>query len=165
MGTYYSVHLGPYVVCKNHQITIKATVRSCTNVACSNYGIERYDAKVMFCDKCGSPIGIISVDRRRDRIDQYSLSMKFEEMLYNPINQENDDIWMPNRYRPGEKEGKVRQYKVEQGGDHIVPVSTGMIMDELQEFLGFYKDAIVELRKAYGDENVEVKWGMIYYGR
>lgn len=165
MGTYYSVHLGPYVVCNNHKVAAKQSVRSCTNAACGQYGIRRYDSNVMFCDKCGSPIGIISVEKEQYAIDTYALSMNFKEMLFNPITEDNTDIWMPNRYRPGEKEGTVRPYKVEQGGDHIVPVSTGMIMDELQEFLDFYKEAVTELRKAYGEENVEIKWGMIYYGR
>jgi hypothetical protein len=39
----------------------------------------------------------------------------------------------------------------------------GYIKSEIDEFVGQYLDAIHTIEKAYGKDNVELKWGLIHY--
>ncbi len=165
MGTDYTVHAGPYVVCKNEKAEAVLTRRSCTSKKCPEHKKEYHNPKAKFCADCGSPIGDVEYKQNVLKIDQYELYEELDEALISPMGdyyhywrkKNNIDIWVSNLRNKG-REWSFDPHSTEFFAQEI---TLNLMQLEIIEFVEQFKEQLKILRKHYGENNVEVKWGIM----
>jgi hypothetical protein len=162
MGIYYSVHLGPYIICDNPLVDSVSKRRSCTDPQCRKYkhSVAAWDEK-KFCDACGTPIGEVEYPDKKSTVDVRDfMGSDFEDLYLVPHQDKEVDLWTPNMgTKPGE-----RKFCEEPNEDRAIEVTADMIKTETSEFINRYKKLILLLQEKYGQLNVKVTWGLVQYG-
>jgi hypothetical protein len=168
MGIDYTTYMGPHVRCKVTKVSSTEKHRTCSRDSCSQYEQRVYDNKTKFCVQCGSPIEdrdfpiqVDSVDAhevREDLLDE-ALTTPSGDYFYRWMRDNNIHIWLANRHVPGARKFSFSPRENTQN----VPVTPEMIAVEITAFSDFYEKELVILRQEYGEENVEVLWGLIHY--
>ena len=155
MGVSYSVHIGPFVRCKK-TISRMADHYRCANPECRNHeSVTRYKG-MNFCETCGNEIEMFQKTvkvRGADLLKGDDLYARSEDW------NGEEAIFFPNiEYRSDR--GKWRTINLRE--DTVCSeVPTGACERELAEFNDRFADSLAILRQAYGDENVEVLWGVV----
>lgn len=160
MSIDYMIHIGPYVVCKNEQIDVKKTRRSCTNENCKRHKEHVWDTSVNFCVTCGSKIGQVDYIEKDAKICVDSEELNEDLHPCSQLNQDNLEYWLPNKGLPGSRMLSFNPKYDEEFAEAISPKEIG---NDIEEFKNHYKTAIAKLTKEFGKNNVEVKWGVIFY--
>lgn len=165
MGVDSNAYIGPFVVCKNHPEERKATIRSCINKGCSQHGKSSY-GQGNFCQSCGSPIGDLEKTYIGVKVERWELFEEIQSIIC-PIGTEGAqfqelgggeqiDIWINN----------CRLIDV---GHNFDPRRDSFAFipepkdaeKSIQVFKEKCAEGIAKLIEAYGEENVEIKWGFL----
>lgn len=164
MGIDYTVHIGPYVECKNERIDIKKTRRACTNEKCKAHKDHVWEMKVNFCSVCGTKIGQVEFVEKGDKffVDAEEIGEMLHDVRLNQKVKEYVQYWLPNHARPNKK-SRDFNFDPKHDEDFVDEIQADTIAEDLKEFKEQYKDAIAKLVKEYGKDNVTVKWGVIFY--
>lgn len=169
MGIDYTTYLGPHVRCKVTKVPSTEKHRTCSRDSCSQYEQKVYDKKTKFCVQCGSPIEDRDFPIEVDSVNAYEVRMDLlGEALYDVpgdsfhfwMKENNTHIWLANRRVPG---ARKFSFTPNQDGIQLVPVTPELIATEITQFSDYYEKELVILRQEYGEENVEVQWGLIHY--
>ena len=160
-------YLGPHVCCKVEKVPSTRQIQSCSNDSCELAKRETYGVK-KFCDNCGSPIAQRDLSTIVDSVDAHHVRMDLlSETLYDVpgdsfwqwMQDNNTHIWMANRHIPD-----ARKFYFDTREDiQYIPFALGAMQMEIIQFCDFYEKELVILRQEYGEENVEVRWGLIHY--
>lgn len=154
MGTYYKIYLGPYLECKQTKKAVKKTVRSCSNEKCSSYKSIDYGN---FCIKCGSKIAKVEYEEEGDSVKAYEVEQKINSNMTSIASEDGKDFWV------GNKANKGLRSSCDAEGEGVEEVTADMIAEESERFAKAYAKDIILLKKAYGEGNVALKWGMIQW--
>lgn len=160
MSIDYEVYVGPYVECKTKTAKITVRNRGCTNPECVNF--ERPTVHD-FCPACGQQISMfeMEVEGETPDVDPLMEDDQFCAFLL-PICNEGADsisrdrsvqIFTPNQV---EAPGYLFDPKTDMDFREMEPET---IQAEKTYVEGM--EQMARLRDFYGDENVEVKWGIL----
>jgi hypothetical protein len=164
MGMSMSCFLGPYLVARTKQVEATEYRRSCRNKKCKQYDDEIYGGG-NFCSLCGKAIVDVPQKVTEDAIDRHELQEQIDERLYvcpgddmhDLMRQSDFHLWLPNLSIP-----KCRDFQLHEN-TMFFPISAANIEEEVAAFKKFYAKEIKVLRKAYGEDAIEVKWGVASY--
>ena len=164
MSVDYQVYCGPYVECKPQTVLGKTSRRACTNENCTRYGISTVDT---YCPKCGGKIGNCSKDTVTDVQDQDEIDNDLS-VLIPLINEVIEGMTKSHLYvvpicYDAEKENVRKdigefdartEFEIREINGEIIAAE-----------ISFVKDLpdMETLQKAYGVDNVVVKWGVLNY--
>lgn len=146
------IHIGVFVECVNLKVEKFSEIKSCGNQACGNYLKMSLD---MFCRWCGTPIGVHHVSASAEQVDKWEVSSQIDEALSCCIVEGSvNDIWIPNHG------GGV---EIDTENVSALELSPHMRSLHLDTFGTLYADALAGLIRAYGEDSVTVKWGVVKY--
>lgn len=155
MGSSISIHVGPYMLVKKKSIDKSTTVQECNNTECTNLGVA---VKTQFCACCGNKVSdrTITITTVKN-INEILHKKEFTDELVCAFESKTVDILIPNQRVPDGL--RIDAY------DNSV---TEVLFDEraTREVLWFfsnYTNVLSAIVKEYGEDNIEVKWGIITY--
>jgi len=158
MGVSYNVYIGPYIeVSGNKEEIIVEVDRLCVK----HPGIKQEKNK--FCSECGSEI--VSVDREIRKTytpSEYfhgNADDNFFDKIWSP--ERMDNIFISNRRFPvsvliDSYDGDFSSVYDLSDSNHLMSTQKSWFFQEHQEELNL-------LTKMFGEENVNVKWGLVTY--
>ena len=178
MSIDYTVHVGPYVKCANPFVEQDEKSKGCTNPVCQFYKklIHMLQNSLghgvaTFCQGCGQPISEWATKKITTKVNSSELfefemnqrlCMAATEYGFKELKNEKSkiEIWIANVKRP-------------YCGVNFDPKETNNYFDltnhnskeEMEGFLASFAIEIDKLEKAYGKNNVEVKWGIFNWGQ
>lgn len=160
MGLYRCEKIGPYLIVNDKKKEFFDDKFFCINKSC-----DLYDKKVKtkFCPECGQEPGKVSTSR----IENYqvsSLIMDNEDWgdeFYFP------DYVMPEKDKrticlPNTSEGREYINYIEDSGVYQLPTSEQIEADK-QWFKDVYAEILEAIKKEFGEENMELGYGLIVY--
>ena len=157
MSCNYQVYLGPYIQVHNPIRTGKKTIKTCSNKGCSKHRTESSDA---FCPKCGSPVNDVSIPcKERTEFDVYT-EFKGKEPLWK-VNAEGLErssdygFYTSNmKHGPGQRLSNDAE---------IIPLTAEDVQKQIDTITIFHGNEISRLKKIFGNDSVQIKWGAIAY--
>lgn len=171
MGITYKAYVGPVIVCKK-KITVHDKHSGCVKEGCPQHHVQAR-GKVKFCPECGTQIGLFTTPREVSAVEVWELFDGKEPFTkafadYPPKALKDFDILLPNYrrdYDPDEDDQTRRQFfvYVDDGTtcQNMTDIKQG---DELHWLMTTYKTEIEKLKEAYGNENVQFRWGFLTWG-
>lgn len=159
MSIDYSTYVGPYVRCEVGAKESTQERQSCTNIACSNSGLYMTES---YCPQCGTQIGPITVRYMSDAVDAWDIVEAIHERLttahgdaYVDWSRANSThLWKPNVGDIGRHlEGKEDYY--------LADITAERLAEERIAFEEYFAPELAQLRAAYGEAAVSVRWGVI----
>lgn len=159
MGVSYGYYLGPYARCNNPQVEKKVQRRTCSNDSCKN-SQNHHDSK-KFCSDCGSAYAKREVLETWPRVDLDCVEDLDEDLFeacgnYGGI-EEDVDHWLPNKTM----KGITRETHFGRDDLDEIVVKPEMIESEIQSFMTTFIKALKIIREKYGEDNVEIRWGLV----
>ena len=160
MGMHYYVFVGPYVRCKNPAGEETTSMRTCSTKTCHKHGRWPLGEKSLFCNECGAEIeDDVSITRACRTVDINEVYEDLDDRLHTIQGEYGDDgtdLWVSNR--GGEHFGQTYERNTDTPDEHNPHPET-----EMEAFRTEFEDELQQLEAAYGDDEVEVRWGAIPY--
>lgn len=155
MSARFQVFVGVYVKCTCEMKTVRRQFKSCPNEPCANNGLLNYSDS--YCPNCGCKIKSIrktsqvpSVDPGDLIIDELRWMMGVGDELTHYFSSNMTD------------DKSSREYD-RYSANAITKINPEDIEKEVICFRERYKEDLDILEEAYGEENVEISWGIIVY--
>lgn len=157
MSTDYNTYVGPYIKVYNPKKPSTKEYHSCTNKKCKNYEVE---LSSKFCDKCGDKIQLIKVPSS-EAID-FDVYEKCNEVIaevmceYKPDELKEYNIYISNnrnKYNNSIYDPKYETYAIN--------ATVNSLTEDIYKFWMAFDKEIVKLKYVFGDDNVEIKWGVL----
>jgi len=167
MGIDYTTYMGPYARCKTSKVPATEKISTCSNEQCKEHPTKIWDKKKKFCEGCGSPIQERDIPIQVDNVNAYELRMSIKESLYDVpgdswrfwMRENNTHVWLANQRVSG-----ARGFSFDpEGNIQFIPVTPELMAAEIKLFIEHYTKELDVLRQAYGEDNVEIQWGLIHY--
>lgn len=158
MGSHHKIYVGPYIRCENKPTDVEITRGvACPLPSCFSTVL---DDKAKFCPTCGTGVIPRKAVVKRRPVDEHEVYEKLRDRMHafgahNDEGFETFDAWVSNVAWHGQPSRDV---------DDLVGESRIKDSDPPTERVLFemaFKDEIAHIRKAYGDKNVEVRWGVL----
>lgn len=153
MGMSFSVYVGPMAVCQVKKIPTVFEDQICPNTEC-----EQHKLTDNFCPSCGTAASTHSYTLEVNP-DFQDMAIELDDALWE-ISRESslrDQAYhVPNKKRAGES---LRTTMFSIGAD-TAAVTDLPVAEETAWFKSAFEAEIKILEKAYGSENVEIKWGV-----
>jgi acyl-homoserine lactone acylase PvdQ len=127
-----------------------------------------YDEQKKFCDQCESSVKerTFPVEIENVNADDVRINLLDEALCNVPgdsfhfwMRDNNVHIWIANRRIPDVRDLSFNSKQNIQ----YAPFTAELIAKEIEQFSSFYEKEIVLLQQEYGEENVDVQWGLIHY--
>lgn len=148
-----SFYVGPYARCLNPSGPSTQQARTCPKTDCSTHSLKHRLGK--FCAKCGSEIQTVAVATTSPRVVWGDVAPELEDLhveaTFNGVDTyaENGDVTLELTV------GNVEELQDEK------PITAEVIAAEMEEFEAAFEDDIVVLRKHYGRDMVQIRWGVL----
>lgn len=165
MGSHYRVHVGPYIRCNVQTSALTKKVNTCSNEECRlrrQAGSVGEDNK--FCPKCGAPAEVITAEvegQLRSDVDSYDVVEGTNERLYQWNGNYSEDgahLFLPNNTKA---RGKTYGDDEDCSSGELVTDVPAQIDDDVAWLANAYAEEIALCKGLYGDENVNVCWGVL----
>jgi hypothetical protein len=158
MGIDINTFVGPFVACKNEAADVERTVRCCTNAECHKHKYNIFDKGTKFCVACGSAIDKVTITVEGQKVSCGDMVEEFHDDLWVAsgeygFDDKSIDTWISNKGA-----GKYYDAKRECYAKVIKPED---IEPQIEAFKEKHSAALAKLIEAYGEENVEIKWGVL----
>lgn len=160
MGVDKNISLGPYLVAEGKKIvSVNVSHRACDNDKCKKYR-KKASNDEKFCTKCGTEIKKISftVDEEQDARDLLDENDFLDELVYTDPMLGESNIFLANHRSPFDNDGRSQ---LDESGD--VDISKLNIAAEIEWFKERYKKVLDVLIENFGEENVQIKWGVVVW--
>ncbi len=158
MGISCYIYVGPYLECKR-TATKSIKEYGCSNGSCLNN--RRSDLKPSnFCAQCGSAIQEF---KKEKVLSGYEASYQLPgEKLFARTEERTEDyepsVFLPNReYRSVKGSWRKSGF----GDFRTEDIPAGTREQEMAEFWNEHVEEIKKLKTIYGEENVEMRWGLV----
>ena len=150
-----NTYLGPYLFVAHKEVKKAVSHRECDTDKCKGKGKR---AEGMFCQHCGLVLKTIE-SFKTERVctgwASYNDGLNVnEDEFFRPAyvdGSENWDTYLPNR---------ISGVNWGENTDIIIPER---IENEMEEFHEKYEKELMALRSYFGDDNVNVRWGLVTY--
>lgn len=176
MGIYANTYVGPYATAKfafkESKKTTTTQKKLCTNKECDGSISKKANflAGAKFCPKCGSPVVDTPVTttkkQKQQTVDRHDLTNVKDltnpagDYFYQMMIDMSSDIWIPNLY-PNDTVPRPNMDFSPRDTNVLLEIKPAGILAEIDWFEKSFAADLNVIRKAYGPENVEVKWGVI----
>jgi uncharacterized Zn finger protein (UPF0148 family) len=169
MSMDYTLWVGPYAKCVTPTKTVWKKVNTCSAEACRfRRNQESVGKGTNFCPKCGAKAEVIKVETEREeaevRVEDVRDLLEDRLSLYDAeYGDEGKPLWVPNRCNsalPASARNIDTKYD-RQTGEVMPPVHGTTVTNDKLWFEDEFDDALRILRKAYGEANVSVCWGVL----
>jgi hypothetical protein len=164
MGIDYNTYVGYYVQCKVRLVEAMEARTTCPTPGCAHHG--KYLTGT-FCAGCGARIASVSFATRHPEVDAERVEHALASFLHvlpgdgahHWMHAQGLHIWIPNfklaplggvRFDPREEDFLIQPFMIAPN-----PLAFALSRD--------FAPAMSLLRKFYGEERVEVLWGLIHY--
>lgn len=162
-------YVGPYIIAKNSWVDSSKNVRTCTKLDCEMRHKSFPAKKVQACRVCGSPlekrvqpIKIAKVWNPAVQGSWLDFQLAFSRKLEGAEPYFSDDVFFSSDHEFLRKVSRpLFSYTFKLNSDHSIFVSS--IHHETELFESTFGENIAKLKEAYGDGNVSITWGGIYY--
>ena len=169
MSTDYHTSVGPFVVCKTHKSTTTDSKRTCSNANCKRYENSVWDMKIKFCHECGAQIlerdyfvPKDSVDK--DELHEGALKQRLRppsgDGLRHTMDEKNIHIWLSN-VKDNSPDAPL-SFNFKYQDSMFCPIEVEIIKKQKENFAKQFEAELDILKKAYGEENVSIHWGLIH---
>lgn len=158
MGSRHKIYVGPYVRCENKPVDVEIVKGvACPLPSCFSTVL---DDKTKFCPACGTGVIPRKAVVKRRPVDSNKLYDELHDRLHafgeHAVDGfETFDVWVSNVAWSGQAKRDVDELVGEARIKDSDP-PTERVLFEMA-----FKDEIARIRKAYGDKNVEVRWGVL----
>lgn len=163
MGLNYTTYVGPYISCKTSKVPSTKTVFGCPTPGCQPNTLYQ---STSFCPVCGSKIEKKEQNCEIDNVNHQEVQEQLKESICVVpgdyfcyfMREKNVHLWIANKRitnRSFEHDSK--------DGIDLFPINEDLIDSEKKLFLDFYQKELLFLNEQYGEENVDVQWGLIHY--
>ena len=158
MGVWHRIYLGPYVRCKNVPQEFSVFESGCGKGCPGN----TYKVIGEFCQKCGSKIASVPVKVTRKPVDGSQPADEFQDFMslfgrHTSDEFKDFDVFVPNRSWDGQP--KRRDVSDKFAGEARIKDSDPPT--ERVRFEMAFQRELAHIRMTYGDQNVEVCWGLL----
>ena len=156
-----SVGIMPYIFIKNNLRDVDKVNLGCLNTACGAY---KKLTNNKFCAHCGHEVGTFNT-AEKVRNASYNIFLENdlqEDIMYEievPKLKNGEAIIIGNHKSPFEN--WIDTY--DSGVKELDKENPLKVKEQLDWFNEYYAKPIEALKKAYGEENVEIKFGIISY--
>lgn len=152
MSSHFSVYVGPYARCENTAKKVTRQVRTCPTVTCERHGMA-HSHVIAFCATCGGKLERMSIERDGWLVSVGDVYEAFHDRMREIGSSDVLNLWISN----SSKDGHGETYDCEAGeladGENI--------KTEVAAFKSAFASELGHLRALYGDDKVEVRWGVI----
>lgn len=172
MGMKQYYYFGPYLACglkNSKKITRNVPVNAaCFNPKCKS---KHQNSSFKFCPECGGEIKAGYKEIIEDSIDMNIIESQIQEKLSNFLSVGNENecgyamdnklhIWIVNETVPSLK-SDILEYGDEY--QYMPIVNAGMIEKHKSDFLKQFEKEIAKIKEVYGEDQVNLEWGIFYY--
>lgn len=163
MGVDTNLHIGPYLIVKGEKSEMKKReVWTCTNTDCETHKANKvYVVSQNFCAECGREIGVKQYEEEF-KTDAHSLILNkyyelCDELSWTDPMGCGGGVFISNHYSPFDKE----RSSGDDDNEEITDLTNVNIKAEIDWFNTKYKTILDIFRKEFGEDSVEVRWGII----
>lgn len=160
MSSRRSYYLGPYVETRCPMVSSARTAQGCTNTACEVH-TQNLELAGLFCSNCGERRGPVTYHEQEPAVDAAEVYKILGEAMTDwRTDTDGVSAWTPNLTDRGEP----RRFEVEpQGETGATPLDAEDLPDRERDWLrSAFAAELGVLTKAYGTENVRVRWGLVW---
>jgi ribosomal protein L37E len=167
MGLSSSIHIGPYMLVTGKKYsTEEYTIRGCSNKECLGYkGKVSFQENKKFCSECGFELKS-RICKEKVSITPYDLMCEVpyeeelcDELVHVDTIKGGKDVFMPNESTPfSKKRGSIKGYD-----NSVVDLMDYDKEAEIEWFKERYKRAIEIFKIEFGQDSVELRWGVIQW--
>ncbi len=161
MGIGYTVHVGPYVKCNYEMVEVEAPYMGCPDLNHKGF-VEK------FCSKCGKAAILLTKKDMKPsvRISEleemlYDLKINYDNMHSHSFYDENSVYYFSNTRKT------PRPFSFDPRSDDFTLDFIDNKVDiqaEIDWLIQNYSKYIEILKKLYGEDKVEISWGVVSYG-
>jgi hypothetical protein len=159
MSTTLEFHLGFYLHVQSQPVVTSKRLRVCS----SSPGLHTVSgSRSNFCDLCGAPIHEINDESTVMRAYPWALLPNNFENIFFHVS-EPGNIWLPN-FRVDGNDGKdINQSFSKESDNFVQPIDPEVIGENRAIFLAHpdVQAVLLYVREHYGDDSVEVKYGVV----
>jgi hypothetical protein len=158
------IYIGPYAAVPRQEVKKEVDADGCPK--CQADFLKSPKLDFSFCPKCGSQRAAYKKIIAVDKVDVWNLHESMGQRLFSVcqasarIVSETEDFWLPNVKIPG-IERKMNVDDMSAGATPMWPCEIAKV--EMAEFIKFFDDDLYKMGKAYGQGQVEIKWGLVIY--
>ena len=155
MSSRHRVYVGPYIICKNSEVPAMEKVNGCSKKGCGSYGRQ---SDCTFCPDCGTKVQLFEVPSTARKVGFETADRLLGVKLHIVGNAEDDgvDVWVSNY---------ALDARVKRRNDEYFTGTSSIHDDDPAEekgaFATEFRREINQLKKLYGEEAVELCWGVI----
>lgn len=157
----YSTYVGPYVVCAVNLWGVSRSRRSCPNPTCKNHGAYM---PAGFCPTCGTAVSDVRFSEQEFAVDDDDLREQIDERLVTAhggayaewTHTNSAHLWKPNVAW-----ASLRDPHLDRTDFNLQDITADLVQAELAQFESFFAPELAQLRTAYGEAAVSVRWGVI----
>lgn len=147
--------IGPFAECTFTPVHVPRMVSCCVNAVCVKFNTW---TSTDFCPKCGHRTSQVDRGRLGSPVDTRKLREKMEERLIMPVLTDlaypGMHFWLSNH------SSFNRSFDIEDVNG-CMEFDASDVWSAIETFMTFFSQELGMLRVIYGDENVQVKWGVI----
>ena len=159
MGSHFQIYAGPYLYCSTRTSPLTKEIKLCPHFQCRFHNEDNLmDSKNVFCPQCGRKAEAKTIEvpgLLRDDIDCCQLNEDTNEDLCQYNAQYADSgvqLFIPNV-------DHIRNFFCSETGEF--PVGAALIERETQWLEKRFDTGIARAREIYGNDKVEVRWGIL----
>lgn len=164
MGVDTNTHIGPYIKVKGtKKETIERNIITCLNKECERHK-NNLSAEKNFCSDCGSKIGSLKY-KEKISLDPYDLIYdepyedEFYDELCHAFDEKKTHYFIPNEETPFDK----KRGTIDENDNGLVDLTDYNSKEEIEWFKKRYKKIIDVFHKEFGENCLEVRWGIIQW--
>jgi hypothetical protein len=162
------IYIGTYLECKTLPEKVIDTYKTCKSIECKNFNFNNYRLQeYIFCPSCGKPLEKVIEEREGFNYENINHYQLFKDAgLHNHIVCQMTRYDGNTLFRPASRDANERQTYFD---DHSAEdcffsydyESADLISNEKEWFKKEFEKEIEILTKAFGENNVRIKWGVL----
>lgn len=159
MSMYKKFYIGVYIECKNHMVTVNVAKHGCVNDRCKVFHEPRNGE---YCQHCGKPQAVFTDKEQVEAVDKWQVVDEIDQ-VFMPASLDGWDAHGINIWQPNFSEPETGIEHDEYSDNDVVELPPDTMQRHMRNFEDEpeFTDALDGLRKAYGPDNVTVKWGIV----
>lgn len=161
MSSTYYVYCGPFLCCEKTKQKVKEEKEGCVNKKCSNYHDETNGEK--FCSECGTAVSRWHVEVTRSVTDWWEVWGEGEPILWRADVGGKFDNYDLMTVEGSRRKGQPRDFQTDEFSNDVCVNLTDPAKqaNEIAWFKEKFAKAIQQCKDGYGEDKVNVCWGLL----
>lgn len=156
MSVDYTSYVGPYIQVHNPKKPSTEEFHTCPNKKCRNHGVSIGNK---FCEICGTEIKLVAFPCEKP-VD-FDIYQEFDDRVCHAFSE-----WKPKEYQDylfviGNRKGSPGRSFDPIQDSYIEDLTKLNTAEELLAFMKMFSKEITRLKEVFGNDAVQVKWGVL----